>query len=466
MNGTRINIGVIGVGGGGCNAVNKMIKERRDHSNPESIEKSVFNDVKLIVANTDSMDLQNSSADEKIQLGANLTSGWGAGADPEKGRDSAEESKVDIASAVENFDMIFITAGMGGGTGTGASPVVASVASEAGILTVGVVTMPFKFEGSRKMRIADEYLEKLEKEVDALVVIPNEKLVDIAEPTDDARKMFEKPNEVLIDAVENIAGLICDDSFINVDFADVNAIMRKMGKAMIGIGSASGENAAINAVKEALNNPLLSDISIKGSTRMLLHFGGMNINLKELTDAAEFVNKQTNDDANFIWGASVNENSDKCRAIIVAEASGEKSDFEDNKNSYSKGQQKLFDMNSNSSDENKVSVGSKSKIETIIENELNDDNGDDGPDIEILSPAAEKREENGDNVVHIKQEHMSKTDDDEINYEVSESDVKIPAYLRKGTNFSSSARSSEHERVSKNKSRSEHDKKYGNDPSY
>ncbi len=461
MNGTRINIGVVGVGGGGCNAVNKMVKERREHNDPENIEKSIFNDVKLIVANTDSMDLQNSDADEKIQLGANLTSGWGAGADPEKGKDSAEESKVDIASAIEDFDMLFITAGMGGGTGTGASPVIASVASEADILTVGVVTMPFKFEGSRKMRIADEYLEKLEKEVDALVVIPNEKLVDIAEPTDDARKMFEKPNEVLIDAVENIAGLICDDSFINVDFADVNAIMRKMGKAMIGIGSASGENAAINAVKEALNNPLLSDISIKGSTRMLLHFGGMNPNLKELTEAAEFVNKQTNDEANFIWGASVNETSDKCRAIIVAEASAKKADFADNRDSFVKGQQKLFDTDS----KNTESVESKSKIDTIIENELNDENSDDGPHIEILSPAAEKKDDGVDNVVHIPEEYMSESDDDEINYEVSESDVKIPAYLRKGTNFASSSRSSDKERVSKKNGSSKYDSKY-NDSSY
>ncbi len=315
-----VRIGVVGIGGAGNNAINLMIAERERVNGIEG-GYSVFNEVEIIAANTDAQDLEKSPAGKKMQLGPKLTGGWGAGANPEIGNKAAEESTVDIAQTLEGLDMLFITAGMGGGTGTGASPVVAQIAKEAGILTVAVVTKPFVFEGTKKMRIAQEWIEKLGRNVDTLVIIPNQKLIEIASDDSSAKEMFEHSNVVLIDAVRNIAELISNKSYINVDFADICTIMKNMGTAMIGYGSATGENAAVSAVQEALSNPLLSDVSIRGAKRALLHFGGMNVPLRELEKATKVISDQLNIDADFIWGASVDETADRVFALIVAEAS-------------------------------------------------------------------------------------------------------------------------------------------------
>ena len=314
-----VRIGVMGVGGAGGNAVNRIVQER-DVCN-EGGANSVFNDIVILAANTDTQDLEKSKAESRIQLGANRTCGWGAGAHPEVGRESAEESRVEIANNIDGLDMLFITAGMGGGTGTGASPVVAEVAKQAGILTVGVVTTPFCFEGRKKMRIAQEGLEQLRAQVDTLVVIPNEKLVAIAEERASYTEMFKRSDDVLTNAVRSLSVLIANKSLVNVDFADVRTTMVGMGTAMIGIGAAAGESAAVNAVKEALNNPLLSDVSIKGARRALLHLGGMSIPIRELDEAAKYISEQLHEDADFIWGVSVDETADKVYALVVAEAS-------------------------------------------------------------------------------------------------------------------------------------------------
>lgn len=319
LNSAVVKIGVIGVGGGGCNAVDMMCEER-DNVSATGSGYSVFNDVLIVASNTDVQALEGTKANVKIQLGPDLTKGMGAGGVPEIGRLAAEESKVSVAQAIDGLDMLFITAGMGGGTGTGAAAVVAEVARNMGILTVGIVTKPFNFEAKKKHKHAIDGMEALRKNVDTIVVIPNQRLLDIANDDDMALDMFKKPNEILIYAVRNLSELIINKSYVNVDFADVRETMRNMGLAMFGFGSATGEGAALNAVKEALNNPLLADFTISGSKKMLLHFGGAGTPMKEFAEAVEFLSKQLHEDGDLIWGASMNESCDKVFALIVAEA--------------------------------------------------------------------------------------------------------------------------------------------------
>jgi cell division protein FtsZ len=345
-----VKIGVIGVGGGGCNAID-MICEERDEINSRQTENNytVFNDVAIIAVNTDVQALDGSKAGSKIQLGPELTKGQGAGGIPEVGRLAAEESKIDIATAIEGLDMLFITAGMGGGTGTGASAVIAQVAKDAGILSVGIVTKPFEFEARRKQKYANEGIDAMSHHVDTMVIIPNQRLLDIADQNDMAMDMFKRPNEVLIYAVRNISELISNKSYINVDFADVRSTMKNMGLAMFGFGSATGEGAAINAVKEALNNPLLADFAVSGSKKMLLHFGGAKVPLREFAEAASYLSSKLHEEGEFIWGASVNENSDKVHALIVAEATEDVAEFGELSKNFKKinanDQGKLFDDN-------------------------------------------------------------------------------------------------------------------------
>ncbi|HNT27444.1 MAG TPA: cell division protein FtsZ [bacterium] len=314
-----VRIGVVGVGGAGGNAINRIVDER-DRLAREGGE-SVFSEVTLIAANTDAQDLGASGAARRVQLGVNKTKGRGAGSCPEVGRESAEENRVDIANTVDGIELLFITAGMGGGTGTGASPIIAEVARAEGALVVGVVTTPFRFEGKHKMKVAQAGLDRLREQVDALVVIPNEKLLT----TDGERlgviESFRRSDEVLISAVRSVSTIIAKKSLINIDFADLCHTMRGMGTAMIGIGSATGENAAVNAIKEALGNPLMSDVSIKGARRALLHIGGMQIALCELDEAAKYLEGQLHEEANLIWGAAIDETADKIQVLVIAEAS-------------------------------------------------------------------------------------------------------------------------------------------------
>lgn len=419
---TIVKVGVIGVGGGGCNAV-EMMCEERDTKNDGENSYTVFNDVKILAANTDVQALEGTKSNAMIQLGPEITKGQGAGGKPEIGRMAAEESKVDIATAIDGLEMLFITAGMGGGTGTGAAPVVAEVAKEAGILTVGLVTKPFDFEARKKRKYALEGMEALRQNVDALVTIPNQRLIDLSDPNDMAFDMFRKPNEVLISAVRNLSELITNKSYINVDFADVTSIVKDMGLAMFGFGSATGEGAAINAVKEALNNPLLADFTISGSKKMLLHFSGAPIPMKEFSEASSYLSDKLHEDGDMIWGASKDENCDKVHALIVAEATEESfSNVVSNistKKVEEKDQGTIFDVK-----------GEKPVEETIIPEIIEDVD----VTMEELAPAAKNEEEvfeiDRDGIVDVEDfdEELVVPEGREYNME----DTNIPAYLRRG----------------------------------
>ncbi|MBO4710853.1 cell division protein FtsZ [bacterium] len=310
-----VKIAVVGVGGCGCNAVKMMSEEMIKN------EQSVFRDsnVKIVAANTDAQVLEQLCEVERIQLGPKLTKGQGAGGRPDCGRDAAIESQIDIASSFEGFDMVFLTAGMGGGTGTGAAPVIAGAAKKTGILTVGIVTKPFSFEGNQKMKSAETGIEELRKNVDALLVVPNDTLLEIAGDDDDTVDMFKKPNEILIYAVRSISELIINTGVVNVDFADVRNTMRDMGIAVIGFGTATGEHAPLNAVKDALNNPLLKNFTIEGTKKMLVYISG-NTKLKEFNEAAAYLESLRDKNAEFKFGLFVDKNKTDVSVLIVAEA--------------------------------------------------------------------------------------------------------------------------------------------------
>ena len=300
------NIKVVGVGGGGGNAVNRMVV-------------SGLKDVEFVAMNTDAQALQSSKATQKVQLGAKLTKGRGAGADPEIGQRAAEESKDEILRALKGCQMVFVTAGMGGGTGTGAAPVVAEVAKEQGILTVGIVTKPFMFEGSRKLKKAEKGISSLLKNVDSLIVIPNEKLKSVSTEKITLRNAFEIADSVLKQGVESISGLISDSSYINLDFADVRAIMKDAGRAHMGIGRASGENRAQEAAKMAISSPLL-ETSIDEAMGVIIFFVvPADVGLDEVDEAATLITSTANEEANIIWGARFDPNmTDEFKVTVVA----------------------------------------------------------------------------------------------------------------------------------------------------
>ncbi len=311
-----VNITVIGVGGAGCNAVNMMSNDRNKDA------ESVFTSVNIIAANTDVQDLESSKADVKVQLGPERTRGNGAGAKPEVGRESAEESRQEILEAIDQTDILFITAGMGGGTGTGAAPIIAELARNDNILTVGVVTLPFKFEGKRKMKIAMQGIDALKEQVDTLLLIPNQRLEEAAAADLTMMEAFELSNNVLLDTVKGITLLIREKGLINVDFEDVRTTMTQMGVAKIGFGSATGPNAPMQALEDALNNELLSDVSITGSERALLYFRGNGLRMNELTAAGNHISEILHEDVEFIWGASDNgsEKDDRVSVFLIASA--------------------------------------------------------------------------------------------------------------------------------------------------
>jgi len=299
-------IKVIGVGGGGCNAVNRMIV-------------SGVKGVEFIVANTDKQVVDASPADIKLQIGVKLTNGLGAGANPEIGREAAEESKDEIRAALEGADMIFVTCGMGGGTGTGASPIIAEIAQDIGALTVGIVTKPFKFEGKRRMEQAIIGVDELRKHVDTLIVIPNDKLRDIIDKSTPMIDAFKEVDNVLHRGVQSISDLIAVSGLVNLDFADVRAIMEKRGNALIGIGLGTGEDRAIKAAQQAVSSPLL-ETSIVGATDAIINVtGGTSLTLFEAEDAAEVVRQSASTDINIIFGAVINENlNDEVIVTVIA----------------------------------------------------------------------------------------------------------------------------------------------------
>jgi len=299
-------IKVIGIGGGGGNAVNRMIE-------------SGVKGVEFIVANTDLQVLNNSMAENKIQLGSTLTDGLGAGARPDTGREAAVESKKEIEDALKGADMVFITAGMGGGTGTGAAPVVAEIAQQLGALTVAIVTKPFTFEGRKRMENAIIGLEELKKHVDTLIVIPNDKLREIIDKTTPMLDAFKEVDNVLRRGVQSISDLIAVVGLVNLDFADVKAVMKDSGNAIIGIGIGMGEDRAIEAAKQAVSSPLL-ETSISGATDAIINItGGMNLTLFEAEQAAEVVRAAANTDINTIFGSVINENlTDEVIVTVIA----------------------------------------------------------------------------------------------------------------------------------------------------
>lgn len=300
-------ISVIGVGGGGGNAVNNMIVK-----NLEGVD--------FIVANTDAQALANSKSGRKIQLGVETTRGLGAGACPEVGRKAAEEAAEEIEKELEGANMVFITAGMGGGTGSGAAPVVARIAKQKGILTIGVVTKPFQFEGRRRYQIAEDALNDFTSSVDSIIIIPNQNLFRIADKNTTLADAFVMADNVLYDGVRSITDLMIMPGLINLDFADIKSIMEDKGKAIMGTGEAEGEDRAIKAAEQALSNPLLDDSNMKGAKGVLINItGGMDITLFEIDEAANRIKEEVDEEANIIFGSSFDESlAGKIRVSIVA----------------------------------------------------------------------------------------------------------------------------------------------------
>jgi cell division protein FtsZ len=303
----RPKIMVIGVGGAGGNAIANMIAAQ-------------IEGVDFIVANTDAQALSNASSDKRIQLGPDITGGLGAGARPEVGKAAAEETVGDIEDALDGVNMCFIAAGMGGGTGTGAAPVIAEAARRKGVLTVGVVTKPFLFEGTRRMRAAEAGIEELQKHVDTLIVIPNQNLFLVAKAETTFKEAFQLADEVLQQGVRSITDLMVMPGLINLDFADVRSVMQEMGKAMMGTGEGEGENRALEAAERAIANPLLDGVSMAGAKGVIISIiGGEDMKLLEVDEAANHIRELVDEDANIIWGSAFNPDlQGKIRVSVVA----------------------------------------------------------------------------------------------------------------------------------------------------
>lgn len=301
---TGANIKVIGVGGAGGNAVNRMIADD-------------VKGVEFIVANTDVQALQHSNAETKIQLGPKLTRGLGAGSNPEIGSKAAQESEEAIAEALSGADMIFVTAGMGGGTGTGAAPIIAKIAKEQGALTVGVVTRPFSFEGPKRARFAAEGVAQMKEHVDTLVIIANNRLLEIVDKKTPMLQAFQEADNVLRQGVQGISDLITSPGYVNLDFADVKTVMQNQGSALMGIGTANGENRTVEATKKAISSPLL-EVSIDGAEQVLLNItGGPDLSLFEAQDASDIVAQAATSDINIIFGTSINEELEDSVIVTV-----------------------------------------------------------------------------------------------------------------------------------------------------
>ncbi|MBF0110032.1 MAG: cell division protein FtsZ [Magnetococcales bacterium] len=313
-------IRVVGVGGGGGNAINNMIDSGLDG-------------VEFIVANTDAQALARSKAAIRIQIGENVTRGLGAGAKPEVGMKAAEESRDQIRDVLQGSDMVFITAGMGGGTGTGAAPIIASIAKEMGVLTVAVVTKPFGFEGKRRLRFAEDGLAELRRHVDTVITIPNQKLLSVVGKNTTILDAFRKADDVLQQAVRGITDLITVPGLINVDFADVRTIMDEMGQAMMGAAQGSGDKRAADAATNAISSPLLDDVSIHGARGVLINItGGYNLTLQEVDDAASIVRDMAHEDANIVFGAVLDDSmEDTVRVTVVATGIGGAEEVESTK---------------------------------------------------------------------------------------------------------------------------------------
>jgi cell division protein FtsZ len=308
--GARIK--VIGAGGCGGNAVNHMIA-------------AGIRSVDFIAVNTDAQALQNNAAPQRVQIGESITRGRGTGGNPEIGRKAALEDEEHIRALLAEAEMVFVTAGMGGGTGTGSAPVIARIARELGALTVGVVTKPFQFEGHRRMAQADEGLHELKNAVDTLITIPNQRLLSVASRNTSLKEAFQKADDVLLQAVRGISELVTVHGLINLDFADVRSIMAEMGMAMMGAATASGENRAVEAAQRAISSPLLEDVSIRGARGLLINVtGGPELSLYEVNEAASLIQEEAHEDANIIFGSVIDEKiGDEIRVTVIATGFGD-----------------------------------------------------------------------------------------------------------------------------------------------
>lgn len=305
-------IKVIGIGGGGGNAINNMIN-------------ASLLGVDFIAANTDAQALEVSKAHTKLQLGVNITKGLGAGANPEIGRSAALEDADQIRQALDGTDMVFVTAGLGGGTGTGGAPVVAQIAKEIGALTVAVVTKPFNFEGRQRMKTADKGINELKETVDTMITIPNNRLLSLAAKKATFLEMLKKADDVLLYAVKGISDLITVPGLINLDFADVKTIMSEMGMALMGTGMSSGEDRATEAAQKAISSPLLEDVSISGAKGVLMNISsGLDLTIDEVQEASSLIQKEAHEDANIIWGTVLDQSAgDELRVTVIATGIGE-----------------------------------------------------------------------------------------------------------------------------------------------
>jgi len=304
--GQLVDIKVIGVGGGGGNAVNRMIEAK-------------LQGVKYVSTNTDAQVLAFSNAEQKIQIGSSITKGLGSGSNPEIGRRAVEEDKEKIAKVLDGADMVFITAGMGGGTGTGGAPIIAQLSKDIGALTVGVVTKPFTFEGHKRMRQAEEGIRMLKESVDTLIVIPNDRLLKIVDENTSMMDAFKVADEVLLDGIHGISDIVVESGLINVDFADVKMIIENAGTAIMGIGRASGEDRARKAAQSAINSPLL-ETNIHGAKGILFNIsGGLNLTLHEVNKAAEIISQAANPEADIIFGAVIDKKlEDGIKITVIA----------------------------------------------------------------------------------------------------------------------------------------------------
>jgi len=398
-------ITVIGVGGAGCNAVNNMIA-----SHLEGVE--------FVVTNTDAQSLANSSAQMRVQLGANITQGLGAGARPEIGRAAADESLDQILEHIDGTHMLFVTAGMGGGTGTGAAPVIAKAARERGILTVGCVTKPFQFEGKNRMRLAEEGISELQKSVDTLIVIPNQNLFRVANAQTTFSDAFKMADKVLYSGVRGVTDLMVMPGVINLDFADVRSVMMEMGKAMMGTGDAEGENRALEAAAAAIANPLLDDVSLAGARGVLVNVtGGPDLTLFEVDEIVDHIRQQSDDEVNLIFGASQDDSMhNNIRVSVVATGIDCEKRVDPVENVIS-------DINTN---ELATNIANGLELDENI-NKNNISNKEEAANIEYRNNSA--REEVLEKVIEIKQESFIPPEPEILEKEViTQTEIKIDPF--------------------------------------
>jgi cell division protein FtsZ len=379
---TGARIKVIGVGGGGGNAINTMIE-------------AGLTGVEFIAANTDGQALRANRATVKVQIGEMLTKGLGAGGNPEVGRKAAMEDEELIKEQLVGADMVFLTAGMGGGTGTGGAPVLARLAREMGALTVGVVTKPFLFEGKKRMRQAEEGIRELKESVDTLIAIPNQRLLSIAGRDVSMVETFKRADDVLLQSVRGISDLITVHGRINLDFADVRAIMAEMGMAMMGTGASSGEDRALEAAREAISSPLLEGVSIQGAKGVLINItGGFDLTLHEVNDAATLIQKEAHEEANIIFGAVIDERMrEQVRITVIATGFGDQ-------------EEELLQIKSEPKKEARKVV----HLGTIVD--------------DLDAPAWQRKKQNGSEEIAVRKTHVLPHLDDEERYE-------IPTFLRR-----------------------------------